>query len=242
MAMTSDIYKSVVPLDGKPRIFRRGGARNRKGKVSRFLTKAQVSCLAQAIFSAAQLGLPLNRFITIHWERAGVHEAKSAWATAQFLKYVRDWVAKKGLPFAYVWIRENDYGDGSKGDHVHILAHIPKGQSIGRLQLRWIKRITGRTYRKGVIKTARVGGTANASIASPEHYNVNLLYVAEYVLKGGSKAISEALALGRWGDGGRIVGKRCGISRNLSRQLHARRQSRSSAFRPDLMTVSGSRH
>lgn len=217
MSSTSNTYKSVVPVDGKPRVFKRGGARCRKSRVSRFLTKAQVSSLARAILCAVQLGLPLNRCITIHWERAGIPEAKSAWATGQFLKYLRDWLRKRKLSFSYVWIRENDYGDGSKGDHVHILVHIPKGQTIGRLQLRWIKRITGRTYRKGVIQTGRVGGTADAAVASPEHYNVNLLYVGHYVLKGGSQAVSEALGLGRWGEGGRVIGKRCGMSRNLFR-------------------------
>lgn len=208
-------YKSVVPFDGKPRVFKRGGARNRKNRVSQFLTEAQVARLAQAMFNAFHIGLPLNRFITIHWERAGISETKAAWATGQFLKYARDWLAKLGLPFAYVWVRENDHGDGSKGDHVHILAHIPDGQSIGRLQRRWIRHITGKPYRAKVIMTGRVGGCANASIVSPQHYRANLLYVAEYVLKGGQKAVSEALGLGRWGDGGRVVGKRTGVSKSL---------------------------
>lgn len=217
MASTFHIYKSVLPVGGKPRIFSRGGARNRNCNVSYFLTKAQVSKLARAILGAVQLGVPLNRFITIHWDRAGVPAGKSAWATAQFLKFARDWLTKKGLPFAYVWIRENGHGDGNKGDHVHILAHIPYGQTFARLQLRWIKRITRKAYRRGVIKTGRVGGTANAASASPEHYRANLLYVGEYVLKGASKAVSEVMGLGRWGGGGRVVGQRYGMSRNLFR-------------------------
>lgn len=213
-------YKSLVTFDVKPRIFRRGGVRNRKDRVSYFLTEPQATRLAQAMLNAFHIGLPLNRFITIHWERAGIPETKAAWATAQFLKYARDWLATKGLPFAYVWIRENDDGDRSKGDHVHILAHIPNGQSAGRLQRRWIKRITGRSYRPGVIKTGRVGGTIDAFRASPEHYHANLGQVAAYVLKGGSRAVSEALGLGRWGDGGRVVGKRCGMSKSLLRIVH----------------------
>ena len=159
--------------------------------------------------------------MTIHWERAGITENKAAQATAQFLKYARDWLASKFLPFAYIWVRENDFGDGTKGDHVHILCHIPKGRGFGKLQQRWLNAITRAKYRQGVILTRRIAGTANAAITSPEHYQVNLANVAEYVLKGGSKAIAEALGLGRWGDGGRVVGQRVGKSRNLSRGVQS---------------------
>lgn len=215
----SATYKSVVPSNGKPRIFRRGGARRRAGKVSEVLSADQIRRLAQAMLTAAMIGMPLNRFITIHWERAGISEAKAAWATGQFLKYARDWLAQLGLTFAYVWIRENDDGDGRKGDHVHILAHVPDGQSMGRLQRGWIKRITGGSYRQGVVRTARVAGTANAFYSAPEHYHANLRAVAEYVLKGGHGATATALGLGRWGEGGRVFGQRCGMSRNLSRAV-----------------------
>jgi hypothetical protein len=45
---------------------------------------------------------------------------------------------------------------GHKGNHVHILTHLPKGQTLGHLQRRWIKSITGKPYRKDVINTRTI--------------------------------------------------------------------------------------
>ena len=215
-------YMSVVPSNAKPRIFRHGGNRDRAGRVTCALSAKDVENLTLAMKAAYAIGLPLNRFVTVHWERAGIAPRKAAWATGQFLKYTRDWLASKGLPFANVWIRENDDGDGSKGDHVHIALHIPKGITIGHRQQRWLRAITGKPYCKGVIKTGRVGGTANAATASPEHYQDNLAYIAGYVLKGASKGDLGAFSIGRWGEGGRVVGQRCGMSKNLSRLIRQR--------------------
>lgn len=208
-----------MPSAAKPRVFKRGGARTRAANASAELTEKQVATLIAGICRAVPIGLPLNRFITIHWQRAGVPAREAARATARILKYVRDWLARQGLPFAYVWVRENDDGDGSKGDHVHILAHVPDGRSLGRLQRRWLCRITGQSYRQGVIRTRRVGGTADAARTAPEHYRANLGTVGAYVLKGGSEAATGAHGLWRWGDGGHVVGQRSGISRNLSRPV-----------------------
>jgi hypothetical protein len=209
-----------MPFDVKPRIFMRGGNRNRAERVTLYLTEREVTRLAQAMLAAKNIGFPLNRMITIHWERAGVPEKEAVRATGQFLALLRNAVGFRS--FAHIWIRENDYGDGVKGDHVHILAHIPEGFDLGRKQRARIKAITGEPYLVRVIRTSRVGGTANAARTSPEHYHVHLGNVAHYVLKGGARAVKKALGLGCWGDGGRVVGQRCGMSRNLSRMIRQR--------------------
>jgi hypothetical protein len=201
----------------KPRIFKQGGKRDKRGRVTFFLSEREVMHLAHAILAAKSIGLPLNRMITIHWERSRVKAHDATSATVEYLAKLRGAIGKRG--FAYVWIRENDYGDGSKGDHVHILAHIPDGFDIGKKQRARINAITGKRYRAGVIYTVSIGGSKNAARASPDHYHVNLCAVAEYVLKGSTKAVSEALGLWRWGDGGRVVGQRCGKSKNLSRAV-----------------------
>jgi len=210
---------SVGAFNERLRILKRGGARPRAERVSYRLTDKQCRDLIAAIAVSGNINVPLNRFITIHWEKAGLVGKDAAGATAQYLKYVRDWLYKQGLPFAYVWIRENDYGDGSKGDHVHILAHVPAHCSVGHLQRRWLRAITGNAYIKGTIFTRTIGGHLEASTVSPEHYHINLIAVARYALKGGSKGISEALGLGRWDDGGRVIGTRTGMSKNLSRAV-----------------------
>jgi hypothetical protein len=211
-------YKSDTPSYTKPRVFKRGGKRDRQGKVTHNLSEKQVKDIYTAINKSVAIGLPLNRMINVHWERAGISTRGAIAATGQLLKYARDWLTRRGLPFAYVWIRENDDGDGSKGDHVHILAHIPRGMTL-RLGRSWINRITSGRYRQGVLLTCRIGGIANAAGATPEHYAVNLAVVAGYVLKGGCEADMRAQGLWRWNGGGRVTGQRCGLSKNLSRAV-----------------------
>ena len=149
-------------------IFNRGGARPRRCKISKVLTLDEVRKIDTAIRAAIFLGMPFNRFITIHWERGDVAEIDAAKATTAFLKYARDYLAGKGFPFAYVWVRENDEGDGSKGHHVHILAYLPKGQSLGHLQRRWIKCITGKPYRKRIILTRSIARHSQAAQKNPK--------------------------------------------------------------------------
>lgn len=170
-----------------------------------------------AIIAAQVIGLPLNRFITVHWERAGLTGQDAAHATNRFLKLARDNLTSKGFPFASIWVRENDEGDRSKGDHAHILAHVPKGQSLGRWQRGWIKNITGKPYRKSVILTRTIARHSEAAEHAPNHYQLNLSILAEYILKGASHDAALALKLPSWRLGGKVEGQRMGMSKNLSR-------------------------
>lgn len=201
------------------RIFTRGGARNHIWRTSHRLTLTAAQRIWLAATYAPEIGLPFNRMITIHWERAGVKPSKGAEATAKFLKSAGDYLRGRGKPFAYVWVRENDYGDGRKGDHVHILCHVPKGESFKQRQLAWIKSYTGRTYRGGVIHGRRIGGTANAAESAPEHYRANLAEAIGYVLKDASTGLKSAPWPIRWDGGGTVIGKRSSISNNLSRAV-----------------------
>ena len=211
----SAAYRSVAPSQTKARIFKRGGRRPRPTLTSDALGMAESERITVGLETALALRLPLNRFITIHWQRQGVPIGQRAKATARYLKLARDALRASGQPFAYLAVRENDGGDGSKGDHVHILAHLPRGRSLGHLQRRWIARISGKPYRQGVILTRRVAGFANAAWTAPESFEANLAAVARYVLKGGSEGAGEALGLWRSGEGGRVTGQRLWISRNL---------------------------
>jgi hypothetical protein len=219
----SPAYKSVGTSDAKPRIFKRGGRRNRKGRITLTLSAKQCASIVNAIFDTRDIGQPFNRFITIHWDRAGCRPDQGASASQAFVTFVRHWLNARGYPCTYVWVRENDDGDGSKGEHVHILLHLPKGVSLARLQQRWIKAITHQPYRRGVINTRVIAGYSQAATAAPEHYWANVCAVGEYVLKGGLRCDLNAIGLtGRWGDGGRVVGQRVGMSRNLSRIARGR--------------------
>lgn len=206
----------------RARVFKRGGARARKVSYSYELKASEVRQVIMAVRDAKAIGLPFNRFLTIHWERAGVTGQAAARATGSFLKLARDNLATKRQPFAYVWVRENDDGDGSKGDHVHILCHIPPGHSIGRRQRGWIRSITDQPYRKGVILTRIIAGGVRAAENQPEAYSLNLSMVGDYVLKGVGRETAAAHCLPHHGRGGRVIGQRIGRSKNLSRAVQRR--------------------
>jgi hypothetical protein len=199
-----------------------GGSRNRADRTSEGLSHKQASGIIAAAQSAAAMGLPLNAHVTIHWERQGVPDSAAAKATGSFLTCVRDWLRKQGLPFAYAYAREN--GDG-KGSHVHILLHLPPGSRWHfQRSRRWLEAVSGGRYRKGVVVTARVRGTAAGAIAHRELYAANLQTVVGYLTKGALPCAAHALGLVNFEPGGRVAGKRAGWSQNVGGQRAIRRR------------------
>ncbi len=152
------------------------------------------------------MGKPLNRHITIHWEAAGLTDGAAMPATTAFLKYLREW---GGGQVAYIWVREN--GDG-KGSHVHILAHIPEAKKMsGARSRRWVERCTCKAYRAGAIQCRKITGYGGDD---GKLYDANLSAVLAYVLKGAQPDTAARLGIAHE-HGGRVIGKRCGTSRNL---------------------------
>lgn len=196
-----------------------GGARNCKGRSSEVIAGDKAASIIAAARHALAIGLPLNRHVTIHWERAGVPDERAAEATGRFLKLAGDWLAKQGGRFAHAWVREN--GD-RKGSHVHILLHLPHGRTLGQMQRGWLKRVTGKGYRKGVIVTRRIAGMANASASAPAAYGVNLAEVVGYVLKGTCPNAAAALGLERLEPGGKVISKRTATSENIGKSARSR--------------------
>ena len=194
-----------APSARKTAISRHGGARNRVDRISDSLTRAQCRNLIASAMTAMEIGRAFNRFITVHWESAGIADSEAMTATTAFLKALREWAGAT----AYIWTREN--GDG-KGSHLHILAHIPAGKHWrGALSRRWLERITGKLYRRDVILTRRIVGAGQPDGAL---YRANLGTVLAYVLKGANPDAAAALGFAHE-SGGRIIGKRCGTSRNI---------------------------
>lgn len=204
-------------VHARARMFQRGGARERRSRLTTLLSKRDADLIESAVIAAFQAGVPFNRFLTIHWGKAGLQQTEGAEATHAFTKYARDWLRRRGCPPIYFWVRENDHGDRSKGDHVHMFWHLPAGLSLHPLQLRWIKRITGRPYVKGTILTRIIAGHAKAAWLSPVQYLINLRTVTGYAIKGAPDASSGPHRAREWGEGGRVIGQRFGMSRELSR-------------------------
>ena len=231
--------KSARPFNAEHGFSGWGGARNRADRVSDSLSLNQASGIIEAAQFAAAIGLPFNRHVTIHWERAGVPDSRAAAATGRFLKLASDWIAKRGSKldkqskeikravvsqFVWAWVRENEAsGDDPKGSHVHILLHLPAGAAWSGWRVRrWLERISGKPYRAGIIRTARIGGTVRAAATAPAVYRANLAEVVGYVLKGSSLGTARALGLERIDLGGQIIGKRAGWAQNIGQASRER--------------------
>ena len=87
------------------------------------------------------------------------------------------------------------------------------------MQMRWLRRITGRPYVKGALHTPRIGGTAGAWRSVPAGYHANLATVVGYLVKGASAAATQAHRLVRSEPGGCVIGKRCGSSENIGQTM-----------------------
>ena len=193
---------------------RHGGAGNRTTAMSDYLTLRQAQDLMAAAQYALAIGKPLTRHLTVRLERQGVADADAVIAIGRLVTLLRDHVRKTtDGEIAYIWTREHG---AIIGGHVHILLHLPAGYIWhGKRVQRWIQRISGRRYKKGAIKTTRIGRTAKAHESNPELYLANLATVVGYVIKGTCPKAGAVLELERIKPQGRVTGKRCGRSQNV---------------------------
>lgn len=193
----------------------RGGARNRADRVSHALTSAHIANLRAAERYAASIGLPFTRMITIHWGAAGIALEGIVKATGRFIDLLTKALARHGSKTAWLWILEN--GD-RKGGHCHLLIHVPAAlvSVVTGLQKGWLHRITGNPYRKRVIHSKPIGGRLGLDSGNPELHAINLATALGYLLKGADAQAAEQFGLTRLEAGGRVIGKRCSTSQNIS--------------------------
>lgn len=167
---------------------------------------------------AIEIGLPLNRFVTINWEAAGVEDCTRA--TGRFLKFASDWLRRHRARLAYVWVQER----GPRvGQHVHILLHVPPAlaRRFSELQRGWLG-ASGARVAKGLIKTRPVGRTYRAAVSGPhEAYRVNLERVTRYMLKQAKLPRTAASRIGI-ARGSQVIGKRCSTSENIGATARSR--------------------
>ena len=192
----------------------RGGARNRSNRESHALTVTQIANLTSAEGHSKAIGLPFTRMQTIHWESAGVPLEGMAKATGRYLDLLTKWLARKGCKTAWLWVHEG--GEG-KGGHCHLLIHVPAelARELAAKQKGWLRRITGKPYRKRVIHSKPIGGRLGLETGNPDLHAVNLEAALAYVLKGASPEAASQFGLERLEPGGRVIGKRCGTSQNI---------------------------
>ncbi len=166
--------------------------------------------------------MAFNRYWTVHYERAGIDESDGAKFVGHLLRLVKAQARRDGGDMAAIWAREN--GEG-KGGHVHIMMHLPAGTYLRNRTQRWIK-AAGGTIRARVSRVQSIGGRLeSANYGSDqygrEHYRANADAVLAYLLKYVEADAGRALGLARFGEAGRIVGKRAGFTQNLGQSVMA---------------------
>lgn len=174
--------------------------------------KAVAGMIAAGEFSVA-IKRPFQRHWTVHYERGGIEDRDGAAFVGRLLKLVGKAARRAGGEMTALWVREN--GDG-KGAHVHILLHLPDGMTLRGKTRRWLK-LAGCAFpaRARVSKVRTIGGSLSAAERNPVKYGINTGIVRAYQLKGISAEAGAAMFLPRVGEGGPIMGKRCGWTQNI---------------------------
>lgn len=199
------------PNDGKRGTW--GGARNRADRVSYYLSDKQVERLMQAAENALSSERVFQRHWTVHYGLCGIEPKDGARFVGKLLDLVSKQARREGGRMSAIWVRERASG---KGEHVHILLHLPAGMSLRNRTRRWI-RAAGGQYRAGVSKVTVIGGRlSKVEETRDSHTARNAENVVRYFLKAGKREAGERLGLLYSGAGGVITGKRCGYTKNIS--------------------------
>lgn len=207
-------YSDTLSCDlAQPRQAKRvtwGGARNRADRVSEYLSDAQVKRLLGAAEVAFSTDRVFQRHWTVHYGLAEIEPSDGARFVGKLIDLVKKQARREGGEASVIWVRERASG---KGEHVHILLHLPTGMSLKNRTRRWIAAAGGK-YRAGVSKVTVIGGRI-ARKRQGIRARVNAENVLRYILKAGKAKTGARLGLPRSGEGGRIIGKRCGRTQNL---------------------------
>ena len=169
----------------------------------------------QAAGYADQIGLPLNRHLTITWELAQCVGRVQDIQT-RFLERYAKWVRYHGSNPAYVWVIEN----GSVwGYHSHIMIHVPSHlyTDFKKMLPRWIDGepdLSGHT-RTCMPKPIKYGFGIN-------RWN-RLKGVVRYILKGVESEAANLLKINPRPDkAGIVFGRRVGTSENIGQAARKR--------------------
>ena len=164
----------------------------------------------QAAGYADQIGLPLNRHLTITWELAQCVGRVQDIQTRFLARYAK-WICYHGSKPTYVWAIENG---PVWGYHSHILIHVPSHlyKNFRKMVPRWID---GEPDQSGHTKTYLPTQVRYGFGIS--RWN-RLKGVVCYILKGVESEAANLLGIDPRPDkAGIVFGKRCGTSENIGR-------------------------
>jgi hypothetical protein len=186
--------------------------------VSYHLSLRQCEGMLAAAIYAERTGRTFTRHWTVHYEAARIPDSEGAEFIGRLLRIVGRQARGAGGELAAIWARENGH---SKRGHVHIVLALPAGFTLRNRTRRWIEAAGGK-YQKGVSVVRIVGGTLASSAFDGERHGENVRNVIGYLLKGADNEAAEAMGLGRYGEAGPVIGKRCGWTQNIGERARLR--------------------
>jgi hypothetical protein len=77
---------------------------------------------------------------------------------------------------------------------------------IGRMWRCWLRKVTGRAYRKRTVRSRSIGRRPDCAVTNPAVYAANLSTVTAYLCKGASRDVAQRIGLcgSSRGGGGRL--------------------------------------
>jgi hypothetical protein len=208
---------SVARPSPLPPVFQHGGAGDRATRQSHFLSRHECACILAASERAKAIGQPFNRHMTLRLRWLGISPDRIHTALEAYFKLARDWMATKGIRFAYAYTLENG---PAVGEHAHILFHLPPSLAAAYFK-RWpkwrariVKRFADSAFlypNARVIMTRSIGGSDKAYLTNPARHASNLQIVQGYILKAATPETIAELKLAKpHKAGGVIMGRRAG--------------------------------
>lgn len=158
---------------------------NHRSRYTLHLSENKALDLIAAAVHAIQIGLPLNRFVSINFTRADLL-VRPQDAISHYLKLAGQWLADRDTPPTFIWIIEQACGTGL---HVHLLLHCPAmlvTEFEYHARSRWLSTAEidpGRGVRKCVPIGPRGFDGKGASEADKKLYRNKLGGLLRYLLK-----------------------------------------------------------
>lgn len=198
----------------RPKLLKRGGARNRRNRASWNLKEADCCKLIGASEAAFVANMPLNRFVTIGWGLSKIEACESVAATGEFIKRAREWLGRHGYSMPWVWVQEN----GTKyGQHCHILLHVDQAMDdlFGPMPLRWVKAILPNGYVAKTLQSQKLSAVRSARFC-PLAYKAQLEGKLHYMMKTAPVTLEGRLGMRgkghkEWGQSCIVYGKRAAV-------------------------------
>ena len=189
-----------------------------------FLSAKQACNIMAAAFYAEAIGTLLYLFVTIAWRECPAFDnSDDKWNQLQrhILADLRSFCAARGIPIAFIWVRERKPGIGA---HTHLLLHLGCSQIRPRTAVKRLR----------ILLNARYGfGPRGLQFGWNSQPNDRFDRLA-YILKGMDPAefryigldqqhLTDALGLSHYTDRqqGKIQLQRYGMSRNLASKARA---------------------